>query len=77
MMTTIKVPVALRERISANARSLGVTSATLIEAALDEYERRARWEGVRRAYAALADDGGYLDEVREWDVMLADGLTDG
>lgn len=75
-MTTIKVPVELRERISANAKSHGVTAATLIAAALDDFERRARWEKVQKAYAALEDEDGYWEEFHEWDAVLADGLTD-
>ncbi len=75
-VTTIKVPIGLRDRISRAAKRRGVTSAALLAEALDELEKRQRWERVREAYASLASDDDYLDEIAAWDATVGDGLTD-
>lgn len=69
--TTIKVPVELRDRINRDAHEQGVTAAGLIEKLLDGYERRRRMEAFGRAFRGA--DLAYRDELREWDVALADG----
>lgn len=40
--TTIKLPVALRDRISADARAHGLTIAARLEQLVSEAEREAR-----------------------------------
>ena len=72
MMTTIKVPVELRDRINRDAQEQGVSAAGLIEKLLDGYERRRRMEAFGRAFRG-ADRKAYRDEFREWDIALADG----
>lgn len=74
-LTTIKVPVDLRERISTSARARGVTAAALITEALDELDRQQRWAAVGTAFADLSPDDDYWDEVRAWDAISA-GLSD-
>ncbi len=74
MMTTIKVPVELRDRINRDAKERDVTAAGLIEQLLDGYERRRRVEAFGRAFRGA--DQEYRDEFRDWDVALGDG-TDG
>lgn len=74
-LTTIKVPVELRERISADAKARGVTAADLIAQALDELERQQRWAKVGAVFSDLAPDDDYWDEVRAWDAISA-GLPD-
>ena len=71
-MTTIKVPKALRARISRDAAEQGVTAAGFISVLLDEHERRARFRAVGRAYAA--SDAGYVAETDQWDTLAGDGL---
>lgn len=71
VMTTIKVPVELRDRINQDARARGVTAAGFIERLLDGYERRERMEAFGRAFKGA--DAGYWDEFRLWDVTLGDG----
>lgn len=70
-MTTIKVPVELRNRINQDAQERGVTAAGLIEKLLDAYERRRRMEAFGRAFRQA--DVSYWDESRDWDVTLGDG----
>ncbi len=70
-ITTIKVPVELRERISASAKARGVPAATLLTEALDELDRQQRWAAVGAAFAALGPDDDYWDEVRAWDALSA------
>lgn len=72
--TTIKVPRALRERISQDASRRGITAASLISELLDGYEREQRFHAVGEAYAASAADG-QLEETAEWDGAADDGLT--
>lgn len=74
VMTTIKVPVELRDRINRDARERGVTAASLIEKMLDGHERRVRMHAFGAAFRD-ADDG-YWDEFRQWDVVLADNADD-
>jgi hypothetical protein len=71
-MTTIKVPKALRERISAEAARAGLTAAGLVNVLLAEHERRMRVEAVRRSYD-LADETYRLETVA-WDELAGDGL---
>jgi hypothetical protein len=73
-MTTIKVPKHLRERLSRNAGQAGLTAAALISELLDERERQARFEAVRRAYEASADET-YAAETQDWDSLAGDGLA--
>jgi len=72
-VTTIKVPQALRERISHEAFQRGVTAASLIGELLDRYERDQRFVAVREAYAA-GTDAGYAEDLAAWDEVTADGL---
>lgn len=70
MVTTIKVPAELRDRINREARERGITAAGFIEGLLDGYERRRRMEAFGRAFRGA--DRAYWDEFREWDVVLND-----
>lgn len=75
-MTTIKVPVELRERISADAKAHGQTIATRLEQLISEAERQTRFAEIRAAYARLAPDDDYQEETTSWDSLAADGLDD-
>jgi len=72
-VTTIKVPRALRERISHEASQRGVTAASLIGELLDRYEREQRIAAVGEAYTA-GTDAGYAEDLAAWDEVTADGL---
>lgn len=71
-MTTIKVPVELRDRINRDAKERGLPAAGLIEGLLDAYERRRRMEAFGRAFRGADTD--YWDEFRAWDLALDDAL---
>lgn len=70
-LTTIKVPVELRDRISRDAKERGVTAAALLNQLLDDAERARRMEAVGAAFATLKDDDEYWDDVRAWDAIEA------
>jgi hypothetical protein len=72
MVTTIKVPRSLRERIAARAGQQRMTAAEVITELLDEADRRARFEAVREAYANT--DASYREETEAWDSLGDDGL---
>lgn len=74
-VTTIKVPRALRERISQDASRRGVTAASLISELLDRYEREQRLDAVGAAYAEHPQSD-YLAETAAWDEVTADGLAE-
>ena len=71
-MTTIKVPVVVRERVSARAAAEGLTAAAVITRLLDDAERAERFAAAKAAFATR--DEAYMEEFREWDVTLMDGL---
>lgn len=71
MVTTIKVPNELRDRINRDAKERGVTAARLIEGLVDGYERRKRMEEFGRSFRDAGSD--YWDDFHEWDVTLRDG----
>ena len=72
-VTTIKVPVELRDRLARDAASEGRTAAGLIATLLDDFERRRRFAAVRAAYASA--DAAYRHEVDDWDRLSGDGLA--
>jgi len=71
-LTTIKVPRALRERISRDAARRGITAASLIGDLLDGHEREQRLAAVGKAYATTPD-ASYVEETEAWDEASADG----
>lgn len=70
VMTTIKVPKELRERVAVGAAEQGLTAAELIASLLDERERQARFRSVRACYATT--DEGYAAETAEWDALAGE-----
>ena len=74
-LTTIKVPVELRDRVSTDAKAHGVPTAVLLRELLDDWEHRQRMADVGQAFATLTPEDEYWDEVRAWDVITS-GLAD-
>jgi len=72
-VTTIKVPIELRDRLARNAAREGRTAAGLSATLLDDFDRRRRFAAVRAAYALA--DAAYRTEVDEWDRLSDDGLA--
>jgi hypothetical protein len=79
-MTTMKVPVDVRDRLmvlaTGHGRTLGAELATLV----DEAEERDWWRDAKQAAARLQADAEqweeYLSEADAWGVTVADGLGD-
>lgn len=67
--TSIKVPVALRDRLAGRAHRDGTTLAGALERALDASEEQEFWDAVRRQNAATSHDEMH-------DVALRDDLAD-
>jgi predicted transcriptional regulator len=72
-MTTIKVPMELRDRLAARAKRDHITLAAAIAKALDEAEERQFWDAVREENAHLTEDE--REEYRH-DSTLLDDLAD-
>jgi hypothetical protein len=73
LLTTIRVPTSLRERIAAvRAGQQQMTAAEVIAGLLDGADRRARFVAVREAYAHA--DASYAEESEAWDSLADDGL---
>jgi predicted transcriptional regulator len=77
-LTTIKVPIAFRERVAELARERGVTQASLLEQALEELVWKFRMDQVREAMAsASAEDlATYEEESRAWERLGASAIED-
>lgn len=67
--TTIKVPIDLRDRLNAEARSAGRTVADVIEELLESRRRAEIFDRMRRERAALsAEERAELEaEYRLWE----------
>jgi hypothetical protein len=68
-LTTIKVPVPLRERIADDAAGMGVTAAAFLARLVDRYKREQRLAAVGRAYQEEEKDDDYAGLTREWDAL--------
>lgn len=75
--TTIKVPVALRDRVNRDAAARGLTAAELLTELVEEYERRARLDAFGAAFARADDaDDGYASEQKVWETVEASEWPD-
>ena len=76
----MKISREVQNRLRALSQQEGNTMQAILEKALKLYEERAFWERTNRAYAALKTNpetsGQELEERREWEVTLKDGLED-
>lgn len=70
-LTTIKVPVELRDRISRGAKERGLTAAALLNQLLDDSDRAHRMRAVGEAFSKVDDDDEYWDDLRAWDAIEA------
>ena len=69
-MTTIKVPVELRDRLKEKAAREGRTAAAMLEELLRRSEKMDRLRAFGAAMKTADDD--YWGEFREWE-KLAEG----
>ena len=77
-MTTIKVPVEFRERVSELARERGTTQASILEEALDNLLWKFRMDQVREAMAnaSVEDLESYESEFREWEGIFGEAMKE-
>lgn len=74
--TTLRVPVALRERIAHIAKKQGGTLIDVVTAAVERWERDQWWDGVHAALDGLSDDelAEYRTQAHQLSGTSADGL---
>jgi len=65
-LTTMKVPVELREQITAEARAQRTTVAGFLSSLLDEYRKERRFQDLKHAIAAQPMDDDYWNEFEEF-----------
>lgn len=75
--TTIRVPVATRDRLAAQARARGVSMATLLTELATRTEREVMFRAEREATRVEAAMPAVRDEDRDWVDTLNDGLDGG
>lgn len=79
-MTTMKVPVEVRDRLMALAQEHNRPLGAELAALLDDAEERKWWSAAKAASARLQADpdewADYLKETEDWDAVSADGLGD-
>jgi predicted transcriptional regulator len=77
-MTTMKVPVEVRDRLMALARGHDRTLGAELTALVEEAEEREWWRNAKQAAARLRADreqwDDYLREADAWEAGAADGL---
>jgi hypothetical protein len=69
-----RLPVWAHDFIAQEAGATGVTKTDVVVEALDAYREKRTQERMVEGYIELRDV--MLEEVREWDDTLADGLED-
>jgi hypothetical protein len=74
-LTTLKVPVELRDRIAGDARARQETIAAFLQRLVDDYEHQQRMEAVGRAMREKPSDEEYWTEFAQLDA-IGGGLTD-
>jgi hypothetical protein len=78
--TTIRVPVGTHTRLQRIAREEARPIGQVIDAMLDDFEKRRFFAGLAEDFARLQADpeawADYEAEMSAWDVTLRDGLGD-
>jgi predicted transcriptional regulator len=74
MVTTVRVSEATRDRLRAVGQPAHQTADEVINAALDELERRRFWEAYAQAVRADNPTPEELTEQAAWDATVGDGL---
>lgn len=69
-----RLPAWAHEFLAQEASATGSTKTDVLVEALEEYKSKRTQERMIEGYVALRDV--MLEEVREWDATLADGLED-
>lgn len=76
-MTTIKVDVAVRDRLARVAKASGVTMASLLRDVTTELEARMNWAIIDGSYRRLREESpdewaAYMAELDGWDSVTGD-----
>jgi predicted transcriptional regulator len=78
--TTVRVPAATHDRLRRLAAEEGRPMGQVIDALLDDFEKRRFFAGLAEDFARLQADpeawADYLAETSAWDATLQDGLGD-
>jgi predicted transcriptional regulator len=77
MSTTVRVSDRTRQRVAAMAATTGQQMQTIIDEAVEAYERELFWRGFEAGYEQLADDAEAWDEVEAERSAQAPALRDG
>jgi hypothetical protein len=77
---TVRLSAASHQRLRRLASETGEPMTSVLDKAIDIYERKRFLEGVNADFAALRNNPELweeeLEERRLWDATLADGLDD-
>lgn len=76
-MTSIKVDVAVRDRLASVAKASGVTMASLLRDVTSELEARMKWTLIEASYQRLREErpdewAAYLVELDAWDSVTSE-----
>ena len=77
MSTTLRVTEDTRDRIAAIAGETGEQMQTVVERAIDAYEREIFWRRFREGYERLADDPEAWAEIQAERDFESASLRDG
>lgn len=72
--TTIRVSVATRDRLAAQARAKGVSVSSLLADMAAQAERSAVFAAERAAELAESQDPKVRQEIADWDRTTGDGI---
>jgi len=68
-LTTMKVPIELRDQITSEARAQRQTVAGFLSNLLDEYRKERRFHTLKQAIAAQPMDDNYWNEYDQFASM--------
>jgi hypothetical protein len=78
--TTIRVPIAVREKLGQLSKAEGEPIGRLLERLTEEHERKRFFEQMAEGYRRLRENpeewAGFQRELSAWDVTLMDGLEE-
>ncbi len=77
MSTTVRVSDRTRQRVAALAASTGQQMQTIIDEAVEAYERELFWRGFEQGYDQLADDPDGWDAIEAERSAESPSLRDG
>ena len=77
---TVRISQAAHRTLRELARQSEKPMQAVLDEAIEQYRRQRFLEATNRAFAALREDKvaweGELEERKEWDATLSDGLED-